>query len=131
MPAKPTSGERLMLLDSASLYFRAFFGVPDERSDPDAPQNNAIRGLLDMIASLVTTHRPTHLVALLGQRLAAGVPGRGHPVVQGTPGRPGGAERRVEEEVPDPLEAQIRSSSTRSPRSASPGSAPTATRPTT
>ena len=53
MPAKPTSGERLMLLDSASLYFRAFFGVPDERSDPDAPQNNAIRGLLDMIASLV------------------------------------------------------------------------------
>ena len=63
MPAKPTSGERLMLLDSASLYFRAFFGVPDERSVPDAPQNNAIRGLLDMIASLVTTHRPTHLVA--------------------------------------------------------------------
>ena len=34
MPAKPTPGERLMLLDSASLYFRAFFGVPDERSDP-------------------------------------------------------------------------------------------------
>jgi len=55
--------QRLMLLDSASLYFRAFFGVPDERSDPDAPRNNAIRGFLDMIASLVTTHRPTHLVA--------------------------------------------------------------------
>ena len=64
MPAKPgRSGERLMLLDSASLYFRAFFGVPDERSDPNAPANNAIRGFLDMIASLVTTHRPTHLVA--------------------------------------------------------------------
>ncbi|MEO7236331.1 MAG: 5'-3' exonuclease [Lapillicoccus sp.] len=52
-----------MLLDSASLYFRAFFGVPDERSDPNAPSNNAIRGFLDMVASLVNTHRPTHLVA--------------------------------------------------------------------
>lgn len=52
-----------MLLDSASLYFRAFFGVPDQRTDPSQPPTNAIRGFLDMIASLVTTHQPTHLVA--------------------------------------------------------------------
>ena len=52
-----------MLLDSASLYFRAFFGVPDQRSDPSEPPTNAIRGFLDMIASLVSTHQPTHLVA--------------------------------------------------------------------
>ncbi|HET9020934.1 MAG TPA: 5'-3' exonuclease [Ornithinibacter sp.] len=55
--------DRLMLLDSASLYFRAFFGVPDQRATPDAPPTNALRGFLDMIATLVTTHRPTHLVA--------------------------------------------------------------------
>ncbi|QGN57296.1 5'-3' exonuclease [Nostocoides sp. HKS02] len=54
---------RLMLLDSASLYFRAFFGVPDQRDDLSEPPTNAIRGFLDMIASLITTHQPTHLVA--------------------------------------------------------------------
>ena len=52
-----------MLLDSASLYYRAFFGVPDQRTDPSQPPTNALRGFLDMIASLVTTHQPTHLVA--------------------------------------------------------------------
>ncbi|MHB8301162.1 MAG: 5'-3' exonuclease, partial [Dermatophilaceae bacterium] len=55
--------QRLMLLDSASLYFRAFYGVPDQRRSPDEPQTNAVRGFLDMIATLVSTHRPTHLVA--------------------------------------------------------------------
>ncbi len=54
---------RLMLLDSASLYFRAFFGVPDQRKDPSEPPTNALRGFLDMIASLLTTHQPTHFVA--------------------------------------------------------------------
>ena len=57
-----TSG-RLMLLDSASLYFRAFFGVPDQRTDPNQPPTNALRGFLDMVASLVTQFEPTHLVA--------------------------------------------------------------------
>jgi 5'-3' exonuclease len=52
-----------MLLDSASLYFRAFFGVPDQRRTPDETPTNALRGFLDMIATLVTAHRPTHLVA--------------------------------------------------------------------
>ena len=55
--------QRLMLLDSASLYFRAFYGVPDQRNSPDEPPTNAVRGFLEMIASLVITHRPTHLVA--------------------------------------------------------------------
>jgi 5'-3' exonuclease len=53
----------LMLLDSASLYFRAFYGVPDQRRSPDEPPTNAVRGFLDMIATLVGAHRPTHLVA--------------------------------------------------------------------
>ena len=46
---------KLLLLDSASLYFRAFFGVPDQRKDLAEPPTNAVRGFLDMIASLVTT----------------------------------------------------------------------------
>ena len=55
--------QRLMLLDSASLYFRAFYGVPDQRRSPDEPPTNAVRGFLEMISTLVSTHRPTHLVA--------------------------------------------------------------------
>ncbi len=55
--------DRLLLLDAASLYFRAFHGVPDQRDDPSDPPNNAVRGFLDMVAILVSQHRPSHLVA--------------------------------------------------------------------
>ncbi|ROS25933.1 5'-3' exonuclease H3TH domain-containing protein [Cellulomonas sp. PhB150] len=54
---------RLLLLDTASLYFRAYFGVPDSVKAPDGTPVNAVRGLLDMIARLVADHRPTRLVA--------------------------------------------------------------------
>ena len=55
--------ERLMLLDTASLYFRAFYGLPDTLRRPDGTPVNAVRGLLDMIARLTTDYRATHLVA--------------------------------------------------------------------
>ncbi|QLD12892.1 5'-3' exonuclease [Microbacterium oleivorans] len=55
--------DRLMLLDSASLYFRAFYGVPDSVTAPDGRPINAVRGLLDMIAKLVDAYEPSHLVA--------------------------------------------------------------------
>ena len=54
---------RLMLLDTASLYFRAFYGVPDTIRRPDGTPVNAVRGLLDMIARLTTDYDATHLVA--------------------------------------------------------------------
>ncbi|WP_068397494.1 5'-3' exonuclease [Kribbia dieselivorans] len=53
----------LLLIDTASLYFRAFHGVPDRRSSPGAPPNNALRGFLDMVATLIGRYRPTHFVA--------------------------------------------------------------------
>ncbi|MFL0459054.1 5'-3' exonuclease H3TH domain-containing protein [Kytococcus sedentarius] len=52
----------LMLIDAASLYYRAFHGVPDRRRSADAPPNNAIRGLVDMTASLIAHRRPAALV---------------------------------------------------------------------
>jgi 5'-3' exonuclease len=55
----------LMLLDAPSLYFRAFFGVPDSVRAPDGTPVNAVRGLLDFLATLVRLRRPTHLVACL------------------------------------------------------------------
>ncbi len=54
--------DRLLLLDTASLYFRAFFGMPDSLRAPDGRPVNAVRGLLDFIATLVNTYHPTHLV---------------------------------------------------------------------
>nr|WP_315267578.1 5'-3' exonuclease H3TH domain-containing protein [Microbacterium lemovicicum] len=55
--------DRLMLLDSASLYFRAFYGVPDTVKAPDGSPVNAVRGFLDIITKLITVYEPTHLVA--------------------------------------------------------------------
>ncbi|MFI9274227.1 5'-3' exonuclease H3TH domain-containing protein [Kitasatospora sp. NPDC052896] len=54
-----------MLLDTASLYFRAYFGVPESVKSPDGVPVNAVRGLLDFIARLVQDHRPDQLVACL------------------------------------------------------------------
>ena len=54
---------RRMLLDTASLYFRAFHGVPDTVRSPAGTPVNAVRGLLDMIARLVAEFGPTDLVA--------------------------------------------------------------------
>ena len=51
-----------MLLDTASLYFRAFFGVPDSFRAPNGTPVNAVRGLLDFISRLVSTYQPSHLV---------------------------------------------------------------------
>jgi 5'-3' exonuclease len=50
-----------MLLDTASMYFRAFYGVPDSIRAEDGTPVNAVRGLLEFITRLVTDYRPTHL----------------------------------------------------------------------
>jgi 5'-3' exonuclease len=55
--------DRLMLLDTASLYFRAFYGVPDKITREDGTPVNAVRGLLDMIARLTTEFEATRLIA--------------------------------------------------------------------
>ncbi|MDJ1132236.1 5'-3' exonuclease [Streptomyces iconiensis] len=54
-----------MLLDTASLYFRAYFGVPDTVRAPDGTPVNAVRGLLDFIARLVQDRHPDQLVACM------------------------------------------------------------------
>jgi 5'-3' exonuclease len=54
-----------MLLDTASLYYRAFYGMPETVTAPDGTPVNAIRGLLDAIQRLVREHAPERLVACL------------------------------------------------------------------
>jgi 5'-3' exonuclease len=52
---------RLLLLDTASLYFRAFHGLPDSLRSPDGRSVNAVRGLLDFIAYFVASYSPGEL----------------------------------------------------------------------
>lgn len=96
-----------MLLDTASLYFRAFYGVPDKVKAPDGSSVNAVRGLLDIIAKLVTLYRPTQVIACWDddwrpQWRVELIPGyKAHRVVEAVPAGPD------VEAVPDPLEQQI------------------------
>jgi len=54
---------RLLLLDSASLYFRAFFGIPKTLTAPDGTVVNALRGILDFTSTLSTQYGPEAVVA--------------------------------------------------------------------
>ncbi len=99
--------DRLMLLDTASLYFRAFYGVPDSLKRADGTPVNAVRGLLDIIARLVNDYEPTHLVACWDDdwrphwRVELIPSYKAHRVAEIVPAGPD------VEETPDPLEAQI------------------------
>jgi 5'-3' exonuclease len=99
--------DRLMLLDSASLYFRAYYGVPDTVKAPNGTPVNAARGFLDIITRLVTTYEPTHLVACWDDdwrpqwRVDLIPTYKTHRVAEVTAVGPD------VEVVPDPLEAQV------------------------
>ncbi|GAA4534783.1 5'-3' exonuclease [Amycolatopsis samaneae] len=97
----------LALLDSASLYFRSYFALPDSMTAPDGTPVNAVRGFTDTLARILTDRRPSRLVACLdadwrpkfrtdllpsykAHRVA--VPGHGEPDT---------------EEVPDTLTPQV------------------------
>jgi 5'-3' exonuclease len=57
--------EKLLVLDAPSLYFRAFYGVPDTITAADGTPVNAVRGLLDFAARLVRDFRPTRVIAAM------------------------------------------------------------------
>lgn len=55
----------LMLLDSASLWYRAYYGMPDTLLSPSGLPVNAIRGYLDMSARLIGMYKPNRIVACI------------------------------------------------------------------
>ena len=97
---------RLMLLDTASMYFRAFFGVPEITADNGTPVN-AVRGLLDFISRMVGQYSPSHLACCWDNdwrpqwRVDLIPTYKSHRVVAVRHDQPD------LEEVPDPLEQQV------------------------
>jgi 5'-3' exonuclease len=99
--------ERLMVLDTPTLYFRAFFGVPDTIRSPDGMPVNAVRGTLDFVSHLIATYRPDRLVACFDAdwrpafRVEAIPSYKAHRVLEA---EPAGVDV---EEVPDTLTPQV------------------------
>lgn len=95
-----------MLLDTASMYFRAFFGSPEILS-PDGTNVNAVRGLLGYLTYLVDQYEPSHLVCCWDEdwrpqwRVDLIPSYKSHRVVEEVASGPD------VEEVPDPLETQV------------------------
>ena len=54
-----------MLLDGASLWYRAYYGMPDTLLSPTGMPVNAIRGYLDMTARLISMYSPNRIVACI------------------------------------------------------------------
>jgi len=98
---------RMMVLDTASMYFRAFYGVPDSFVAPDGTPVNAVRGLLDFISRMVSDYQPTHLVCAWDNdwrpqwRVDLIPTYKAHRVEYVVAGAPD------VEQVPDPLELQV------------------------
>ncbi|MGE3288762.1 MAG: 5'-3' exonuclease H3TH domain-containing protein [Pseudonocardia sp.] len=99
-----------MLLDAASMYFRAYYGVPESITAPDGTPVNAVRGFCDMVSRLLTERRPARLVACLDLdwrpafRVEALPSYKAHRVAGN---QTGVAPVGVPEEVPDTLAPQV------------------------
>ena len=99
-----------MLLDTPTLYFRAYFALPESITAPDGRPVNAVRGTLDFISHLVTHHRPDRLIACFDAawrpafRVALLPSYKSHRVAQEAPAGSGGT---AVEEVPDTLSPQV------------------------
>lgn len=95
----------LALLDSASLYFRAYFALPESMRAPDGTPVNAVRGFADTLARILTERRPERLVACLDAdwrpqwRVDLLPSYKAHRVAE--------EAAAGEEEVPDTLSAQV------------------------
>ncbi|MQY27971.1 5'-3' exonuclease [Nocardia aurantia] len=105
--SSPAAGP-LLLLDGASLWFRAFYAIPEKITAPDGRPVNALRGFTDMVAALIKQHGPSRLVVCLDLdwrpsfRVALIPSYKAHRVAE-----EGGPAAGSVEEVPDTLTPQV------------------------
>ena len=97
----------LLLLDGASLWFRAYYALPESITAPDGRPVNAVRGFLDMISALIARTEPGRLAVCLDldwrpQFRVDLVPSyKAHRVAETAP------EVAESEEVPETLTPQV------------------------
>ncbi|MGV8871885.1 MAG: 5'-3' exonuclease [Rhodococcus sp. (in: high G+C Gram-positive bacteria)] len=97
----------LLLLDGASLWFRAYYALPESITAPDGRPVNAVRGFLDMISALIARTEPGRLAVCLDldwrpQFRVDLVPSyKAHRVAEAEP------EVAESEEVPETLTPQV------------------------
>jgi 5'-3' exonuclease len=91
-----------MLLDAASMYFRAFYGVKEPMKAPDGTPVNAVRGLLDMISRLLRARHPTRLIACMDASWRPAFRVAVLPSYKAHRANPDGSEQ-----VPDDLNVQL------------------------
>lgn len=94
----------LLVLDSATLYYRSFFALPESMTAPDGHPHNAVRGFLQTLARLIDRYQPGGVVA------AWDVDWRPEWRVELIPSYKShrlATDEDLEEEVPDTLGPQI------------------------
>ena len=91
-----------MLLDAASMYFRAFYGVPETMTAPDGTPVNAVKVLLDMISRLLRARHPTRLIACIDASWRPAFRVAALPSYKSHRANPDGSEQ-----VPDGLTVQL------------------------
>nr|WP_217643311.1 5'-3' exonuclease [Actinopolyspora righensis] len=108
----------VMLLDSAGIWFRSYYALPESLTSPDGTPVNAVRGFCDMLAKLLTERAPGRIVACLDNdwrpdfRVRALPSYKAHRVAEPAP-EPGttadgtAGTDTSEEAVPDTLEPQV------------------------
>nr|WP_223208082.1 5'-3' exonuclease [Actinopolyspora erythraea] len=103
----------VMLLDSAGIWFRSYYALPESLTSPDGTPVNAVRGFCDMLAKLLTERGPHRLVACLDNdwrpefRVRALPSYKAHRVAEPAPETGTTNTGTAEEAVPDTLEPQI------------------------
>ncbi|MEY3166090.1 MAG: hypothetical protein RLZZ291_607 [Actinomycetota bacterium] len=55
----------LLLIDSASLWYRAYYGMPDTLVSPSGEPINAVKGFIDMTSRLINVYKPNRMALCL------------------------------------------------------------------
>lgn len=55
----------LLAIDSASLWYRAYYGMPDTLTSPDGEPINALKGFIDAVARLANQYQPDRIAICL------------------------------------------------------------------
>lgn len=101
-----------LLLDTASLYYRSYFALPETLVAPDGTPVNAVRGVLDTVAAMVSARGSARVVACWDddwrpQWRVDLIPSYKTHRVATDAVPPQGSGGEAQEEVPDTLAPQV------------------------